>query len=135
MPDFTLRAKIVDLHRRRIFAGTVTVDHGRIAAIQEVSGGTAESFILPGFIDAHVHIESSMMIPSEFARLAVRHGTIAAVSDPHEIANVLGIDGVRLMIANGRKVPFKFHFGVSSCVPATKFETAGSAIGPCEVEE
>ncbi|MCK5080363.1 MAG: adenine deaminase, partial [Bacteroidales bacterium] len=92
-------------------------------------------YILPGFIDAHIHIESSMLIPSEFARLAVTHGTVATVSDPHEIANVMGIDGVKFMISNGRKVPFKFYFGASSCVPATPFETAGARLGPEEIDE
>ncbi|MDQ6608352.1 MAG: adenine deaminase [Bacteroidota bacterium] len=86
------------------------------------------AFILPGFIDAHIHIESSMLIPSEFARLAVVHGTVATVSDPHEIANVCGIEGVEFMIEDGRKVPFKFNFGAPSCVPATVFETAGAEL-------
>jgi adenine deaminase len=135
MPDFTLSANIVDLHGRRVFPGTVTVSDGRIASIQEEPGRTFDSFLMPGFIDAHVHVESSMMIPSEFARFAVRHGTVATVSDPHEIANVLGIEGVRLMIANGGKVPFKFHFGVPSCVPATNFETAGATLAASDVAQ
>ena len=80
----------------------------------------------PAFIDAHVHIESSMLVPSEFARLAVTHGTVATVSDPHEIANVMGIEGVKYMIENGKTVPFKFFFGAPSCVPATTFETSGA---------
>ncbi len=92
------------------------------------------SFILPGFIDAHVHIESSMLIPSEFARLAVVHGTVATVSDPHEIANVCGIAGVEFMIKNGSTVPFKFYFGAPSCVPATTFETAGATLNSKDVE-
>src|SRR5690606_36015141 len=86
-------------------------------------------YILPGFIDSHIHIESSMLVPSEFAKLAVTHGTVATVSDPHEIANVLGVEGVNFMIENGKKVPFKFNFGAPSCVPATTFETAGAEIG------
>src|SRR5688572_29144560 len=90
---------------------------------------------MPGFVDAHVHIESSMLVPSEFARMAVVHGTVAAVSDPHEIANVLGVAGVDYMIDNGRKVPFKFAFGAPSCVPATAFETAGDEIGVEAVRE
>lgn len=134
MPEFQLSANIVDLHQRRVFPGTITVTEGKIASIREVPGARFDHFILPGFIDAHVHIESSMMIPSEFARFAVRHGTVATVSDPHEIANVLGIEGVRLMVANGKRTPFKFHFGVPSCVPATCFETAGAALGSAEVE-
>lgn len=134
MPEFQLSANIVDLHHRRIFAGTVAVADGKIAAVREESGARYDHFILPGFIDAHVHIESSMMIPSEFARFAVRHGTVATVSDPHEIGNVLGLDGVRLMIENGKQTPFKFHFGVPSCVPATGYETSGAVLGPREVE-
>ena len=94
-----------------------------------------QDYILPGFIDAHIHIESSMLIPSEFARLAVVHGTVASISDPHEIANVLGVEGVEYMIDNGNQVPFKFHFGAPSCVPATTFETAGAEIGSKEVRK
>lgn len=94
-----------------------------------------EHYILPGFIDSHVHIESSMLIPSEFARLAVVHGTVGTISDPHEIANVCGgMEGVRFMIENGKKVPFKFNFGAPSCVPATIFETSGAALdASCDV--
>ncbi|MCK7530679.1 MAG: amidohydrolase family protein [Marinilabiliales bacterium] len=129
-----LSGNIVDVVAGRIFPGTVKVELGRIAAILEhpVDGG---GYILPGLIDAHIHIESSMLIPSEFARLAVVHGTTGTVSDPHEIANVMGMEGVKFMIANGKKVPFKFSFGAPSCVPATSFETAGSTLGPEEVEE
>jgi adenine deaminase len=92
-------------------------------------------FICPGFIDSHVHIESSMLIPSEFARLAVVHGTVATVSDPHEIANVLGKPGVEFMISNGRQTPFYFYFGAPSCVPATVFETSGDVLHSGDVEE
>lgn len=118
---------IVDVIGRKIFPGKVTVENSKILEIAE-DGEIYDNYILPGFIDAHVHVESSMLIPSEFARLAVVHGTVASVSDPHEIGNVLGIDGIRYMIANGKKVPFKFYFGASSCVPATAFETAGAEI-------
>jgi len=132
--DFTRSGQIVDIVSRRVFPGTIFVKEGKIAAVTE--GDTDEkNYILPGFIDAHIHIESSMLIPSEFARLAVTHGTVATVSDPHEIANVMGIDGVKFMISNGRKVPFKFYFGASSCVPATPFETAGARLGPEEIDE
>lgn len=130
--NFELEGNIVDVVGRRIFPGKVTVVDGKIAGIRE--GETrASHYILPGLIDAHIHVESSMLIPSEFARLAVVHGTVATVSDPHEIANVLGISGVMFMIGNGRKVPFKFNFGASSCVPATPFETAGASLGVEEV--
>src|SRR5210317_1309645 len=105
---FVISGQIVDLIRERIFSGEVTVKNGKILSIKE---GPADSdrYIMPGFVDAHVHIESSMLVPSEFARLAVIHGTVAVMSDPHEIANVLGIEGVRFMISNGEKVPFKFY--------------------------
>ncbi len=125
---------IVDVVGRRIFRGEVIVEDQRILSISE-KDVTGDIFILPGFIDAHVHVESSMLIPSEFARVAVTHGTVATVSDPHEIANVLGIKGVEFMIANGKKVPFKFFFGAPSCVPATPFETAGAVFGLLETEQ
>src|SRR5262245_31772665 len=128
MPSFSLAANVVDVHAGRVFPGTVVVENGRVAAVREEAGARPDRFVLPGFVDAHVHVESSMMVPSEFARFAVAHGTVATVSDPHEIANVLGVEGVRLMAENGRRVPFKFHFGVPSCVPATAFETAGTVL-------
>lgn len=132
--SFKVSGNIVDVINRKIFPGTVTVENSMIFQIEE-NKNTYESFILPGFIDSHVHVESSMLIPSEFARLAVVHGTVATVSDPHEIGNVLGIEGVRYMIENGKKVPFKFYFGAPSCVPATSFETAGAEIGSEEIRE
>lgn len=124
---------IIDIPARKIFPGLITLEEGRIDSIEEVKDHVPRRYILPGFIDAHVHIESSMLIPAEFARLAVRHGTIATVSDPHEIANVLGMTGVEYMIENGRKVPFRFYFGAPSCVPATPFETAGAEISVDEI--
>jgi adenine deaminase len=124
----------VDVVNKRIYKGTVSVENGKIIALKE-ENVIESQYILPGLIDAHVHIESSMIIPSEFARLAVVHGTVATVSDPHEIGNVLGIEGVYFMIENGRKVPFKFYFGAPSCVPATPFETSGASIGVDEIDE
>jgi adenine deaminase len=118
---------VVDIHQQRIFSGEVIVENDRILSIKETDKPST-GFILPGLIDAHVHVESSMLIPSEFARMAVKHGTVATVSDPHEIANVCGIEGVEYMLDNAKKVPFKFHFGAPSCVPATSFETAGAVI-------
>jgi adenine deaminase len=125
---------IIDIRAKRIYDGEIIVDEGKITAIREVSQVT-DLFILPGFIDAHVHIESSMLVPSEFARMAVVHGTVATVSDPHEIGNVLGVEGVEYMIANGKQVPFKFYFGAPSCVPATTFETAGAVIDADDIEK
>jgi adenine deaminase len=133
--SFQVTGNIVDVLNRKIFAGTVTVEDGKIVSIRPIESGEGLDYILPGFVDSHVHIESSMLVPSEFARLAVTHGTVATVSDPHEIANVLGVSGIRYMIENGKKVPFKFYFGASSCVPATNFETAGAEIGPGEIRE
>lgn len=133
--SYTLSGNIVDLVKGQVFKGTVHVENGKIQKIIHDDSVQEDQTILPGLIDSHIHIESSMLIPSEFARLAVVHGTVCTVSDPHEIANVLGIEGVKFMIANGRKVPFKFYFGAPSCVPATPFETAGSRIGPEDLEE
>ncbi|MEZ4856114.1 MAG: adenine deaminase [Gelidibacter sp.] len=122
-----LQGQIVDIQNKRIYKGEVTIENGKISRIEEKQH-EVEHYILPGFVDAHIHIESSMLVPSEFARLAVTHGTVATVSDPHEIANVLGIDGVNFMIKNGKQTPFKFNFGAPSCVPATSFESAGAVI-------
>lgn len=131
---FQVSGHIVDVRNQKIFSGIIEVLNGKIISVTP-SSYVPDQYILPGFIDAHVHIESSMLIPSEFARLAVVHGTVATVSDPHEIANVLGIDGIKYMIRNGKKVPFKFYFGASSCVPATTFETAGASLGVGEIDE
>lgn len=131
---FSIAGRIVDVVGQRIFSGRIHVEGGKIVSVEEGSFG-GEHYLMPGLVDAHIHIESSMLIPSEFARLAVVHGTVGTVSDPHEIANVLGIPGVQFMIENGRKVPFKFNFGAPSCVPATSFETSGATLGIAEVEE
>ena len=133
--SFSLSGNIVDLIAEKIFKGTVHVANGIIKSIEKDDSIKETQFILPGLIDSHIHIESSMLVPSEFARLAVVHGTVATVSDPHEIGNVLGIDGIKYMINNGKKVPFKFFFGASSCVPATPFETAGAELGVKELDE
>src|SRR5687767_8360887 len=134
MKAFTITGNIVDIIQKKIYSGTIEVADKRIVSVTPIPGLSANTYILPGFIDAHVHIESSMLIPSEFARLAVVHGTVSTVSDPHEIANVLGLDGVTFMIENGKKVPFKFYFGAPSCVPATRFETAGAEITSSDIE-
>ncbi|TRZ50975.1 adenine deaminase [bacterium] len=127
MNNFKISGNIVDIPDRKIFPGTVEVKYGKIKSISK-NDGVYDDYIMPGFIDAHIHVESSMLIPSEFARLAVVHGTVATVSDPHEIGNVLGMEGIKYMIDNGKTVPFKFYFGAPSCVPATNFETAGANI-------
>lgn len=142
MESFSLTGNLVDVHQKRIYPAEITTENGKIKSIKENHNSHPDSYrdithnyILPGFIDAHVHIESSMLVPSEFARLAVVHGTVATVSDPHEIANVCGMKGVEFMIANGKKVPFKFHFGAPSCVPATDFETAGAVLDANDVKK
>jgi len=122
-----ISGKVVDIKNRRIYSGEITFENGKIISIVEKQHDV-KNFILPGFIDAHIHIESSMLVPSEFAKIAVLHGTVATISDPHEIANVLGSEGVFYMIENGKQSPLKFHFGAPSCVPATSFETAGAEI-------
>ena len=133
--QFSIKGNVVDIFNQVIFFGEVQVEHGRIKKITKIEDKkNNEKFILPGFVDSHVHIESSMLVPAEFARLAVVHGTVATVSDPHEIANVCGMAGVEFMIANGKTVPFKFNFGAPSCVPATIFETAGAALHEKDVE-
>lgn len=129
------RGKIVDLAHKRIYPGYIEVKGGKITAVREDHGATEHGYLCPGFVDAHVHIESSMLTPPEFARIAVIHGTVATVSDPHEIANVLGVEGVRYMQKMAALTPCKIHFGIPSCVPATNFETAGATIGPDAIEE
>jgi len=125
----------VDVVCGKVFPGTISIEDGTITEIIEDSSVSADLFYAPGLVDAHVHIESSMLAPSEFARVAPIHGTVATVSDPHEIANVLGIEGVRWMVENASQTPFKFHFGAPSCVPATPFETAGASLGPDDMEQ
>ncbi len=133
--SFIIAGNIVDLQNEKIFKGRVYIENGYINSIEQDESVTEEQTILPGLIDSHIHIESSMLIPSEFARLAVVHGTVATVSDPHEIGNVLGIEGVKFMIENGKKVPFKFYFGAPACVPATPFETSGASFGEKELDQ
>jgi adenine deaminase len=131
----TITGNLVDVHQQKIYAAEISIEGERIASITPNPKLQTPNYILPGFVDAHIHIESSMLIPAEFARLAVVHGTVATVSDPHEIANVCGMEGVLFMIENGGTVPFKFNFGAPSCVPATSFETAGAALDSKAVEE
>ncbi|MDI3322569.1 adenine deaminase [Pinibacter soli] len=135
--NFTISGNIVDILQNKIFKGTIYVADGSIKDIQ-IEANNEEAglpYLLPGFIDSHVHVESSMLVPSEFAKLAVVHGTVSTISDPHEIANVCGVEGVRYMIENGKTVPFKFNFGAPSCVPATIFETAGAEVTVADIEE
>ncbi len=128
-----ISGNIVDIVKRDISPGTLEISDGRISRIT-AEHGVYPTYIIPGFIDSHIHVESSMLTPTEFARVAVTHGTVGAICDPHEIANVMGIDGVRYMMEDGASVPFKFFWGAPSCVPATTFETAGARIDPGQVE-
>ncbi|MCA1757381.1 MAG: adenine deaminase [Bacteroidales bacterium] len=122
-----IKGKILDPLKRTIFDAIVTVQDGIIKAIEQ-SDEDYSDYIIPGYIDAHVHVESSMLIPSEFAAVAVKHGTIGVVADPHEIANVCGEEGINFMIDNGEDVPLEFLFGLPSCVPATHLESSGAVI-------
>lgn len=131
-----IKGNLVDIPARAIYAVSIEYDtHIRNISINEKVVDPTLPYILPGFIDAHIHVESSMLIPSEFAKLAVTHGTVSTISDPHEIANVCGMAGVQFMIENGKTVPFKFNFGAPSCVPATSFETAGAELNSEAVAE
>lgn len=129
-----IKSNYIDIFNHQIFPATITIENGKIKSIEKTYE-ILDTYILPGFVDAHVHIESSMLVPTEFAKKAVIHGTVATVSDPHEIANVLGKEGVYYMIENGNKCPFKFNFGAPSCVPATSFETAGAEITVEDIDE
>jgi adenine deaminase len=135
--SFSITANLVDILNKKIYPAEVVVENKIIKSITPISNFQfpIPNYILPGFIDSHVHVESSMLIPSEFARLAVVHGTVATISDPHEIANVCGMEGVEFMIENGKQVNFKFNFGAPSCVPATIFETAGASLNSDDVKK
>ncbi len=132
-----ISGNIINILEKKIQYGTIEIEDGIIKKISLLfpTSRLLSPYILPGFVDAHVHVESSMLTPTQFARLAVVHGTVATVSDPHEIGNVLGKAGVEYMIENGRQTPFKFCFGAPPCVPATTFETAGATITPNDIEE
>ena len=134
MKKYKISGNIVDVIACRIFKGQLTIENGKIVSIEPCEN-VENQFIIPGFIDAHIHIESSMMLPAEFARYAVVHGTVACVCDPHEIANVCGIPGVDYMINNAQKSPVKFYFGAPSCVPATNFDSAGALLDAGEVDK
>ena len=132
-------AFIFDVITDTIYPARITVEDGLFKeitpiSINERSTIDVKGLMIPGFIDAHLHIESSMVSPAQFAKIAVRHGTTAAVCDPHEIANVLGIEGVEAMFENAKQVPFNFYFTAPSCVPATPFETSGAILDSSDIE-
>ena len=132
-----LRTNVVNIAEKSVFPSEITIKDGKIHSIDTIINPTEKikNYALCGFIDAHIHIESSMLVPSKFAQMAVVHGTVATVSDPHEIANVMGMEGVEFMVNDGNKVPFNFFFGAPSCVPATSFETAGATISVEDIEK
>jgi adenine deaminase len=135
LPAFNIEANLVDIINRKIEFAKIHIRDGRVHEIKVIGPANEnEPYILPGFIDAHIHIESSMLTPPAFAAIAVKHGTVSTISDPHEIANVCGLDGVRYMVDLGRKSGFKFYFGAPSCVPATPFETAGATLSVTEIK-
>ncbi|REE28506.1 adenine deaminase [Methanothermobacter defluvii] len=129
-----IRGNILNVFTGDIYPAEIEVAGGRVRCVRSISGNFSV-IILPGFIDAHLHIESSMLTPSSFAAAAIPHGTVSTISDPHEIANVMGVDGVRFMIDDAAATPMKFYFTAPSCVPATPFETAGAEITAREIEE
>jgi len=129
-----IKSNLIDIVARETYPAQLVIENNKIISITKISE-TLNTYILPGFVDAHVHVESSMLVPSEFARIAVAHGTVGTISDPHEIANVLGVAGVDYMIDNAKQVPFHFYFGAPSCVPATNFETAGAVIDSNDIDK
>ena len=127
MEEIRISGQLVDVVARNIRPATITISGTKIKSVEYV-GEAPNTYLIPGFVDAHIHIESSMLLPAEFARQSVVHGTVACVCDPHEIANVCGVEGIDYMIRNGKQSPLKFYFGAPSCVPATEFDSAGSNI-------
>ncbi len=129
-----IKSNLIDVVSKETYPAEITIENNTIVSIKRINE-TLHTYILPGFVDAHVHVESSMLVPTEFARIAVTHGTVGTISDPHEIANVLGVAGVNYMIDNAKQVPFHFYFGAPSCVPATNFETAGAVIDSNDIDQ
>ena len=136
--NFTVKGNIVDIEAQAVYKGQVAVKDGKIQAVTKgelVTDMEAGPYIMPGFIESHIHIEDTLIAPYEFSRLVVGYGTVAAVCDPHEIGNVMGIPGINYMIEQSKASPLKFFYGAPSCVPATSFETTGAVLGPKEIRE
>jgi len=129
-----IKSNLIDVVSKETYPAEIMIENNIIVSIKRINE-TLHTYVLPGFVDAHVHVESSMLVPTEFARIAVTHGTVGTISDPHEIANVLGVAGVDYMIENAKQVPFHFYFGAPSCVPATNFETAGAVIDSNDIDQ
>ncbi len=122
-----IKGNILNIYTDEIYPGEIEIEKGVIQSIREVSSFFNE-IIVPGFIDSHIHIESSKLTPSRFAEIALKHGTTSVVADPHEIANVMGLEGIEYMLNDARNSPLKFNFAAPSCVPTTEYETAGATI-------
>lgn len=133
--DKTISGKIVDIINKRVFPGKLFIKGGKIHRIEKTNDPVDEVYLLPGLVDSHIHIESSMLSPQQFAHTAISHGTVATVSDPHEIANILGEEGIHFMLNNAAQSPLKFNFGVPSCVPSTPFETSGAVLDSTRVKD
>lgn len=137
----TIDAWLPDFTRREFYYGKIRIENGRIAKLESLDSSKAgdneskRRYILPGLVDSHVHIESSMLTPSEFAKEAIRHGTVSCISDPHEIANVLGEEGIEYMFRDAENIPLKIYYTAPSCVPATAIESSGARLGPDELEK
>ena len=130
----TICGNIVDVQNNEIFAGKITVSNGKILNIEKVDE-KFDTYILPGFIDSHIHIESTMLVPSQFARTAVKNGMIAVLADPHEIANVCGTKGIDFMLESSKNLPLTFYYMIPSCVPATKFDESYMTISAKQIEK
>ncbi len=134
MTKFSIKANLIDLVNRTIYPAEVFIEDGKISNINRIKE-KLNNYVLPGFVDSHIHIESSMLTPVEFSRAVIIHGTVATVSDPHEIANVLGRKGIEYMLDNAKLTPLKILFGAPSCVPATDFESSGAKITSSDIAE
>lgn len=131
--DLVLKnAKYLNVFSNEFLSGDIAVANGLIAGVGKYDGKTeidvSGKFVLPGFIDAHIHLESSMVTPAEFAKAVVAHGTTTVITDPHEITNVMGIDGVEYMIQASQNLPIDVHFMMPSCVPATEIDESGAEL-------
>ena len=132
---YKLSGQVVDVFDRSIYPARIFVEKGIIQEVQRTEANVEPGFLIPGLVDSHIHIESSMLSPQQFSAVAMKHGTVATVSDPHEIANVLGEEGIRFMLHDAARSPLKFHFGVPSCVPATPFESSGAVLDSKKVAQ
>lgn len=129
-----IEGNIIDILNRKIYPGVISIEGGIIQSIER-NNNIYDHFISPGFIDAHVHIESSMLLPEEFSKIAIRKGTVSVVTDPHEIANVLGREGIEFMMEHSKHSLLKIFFTIPSCVPSSPFDATGAQITSSDVKE